>query len=350
MPEALRKNFLAFAQESLKGADTEGVAEPDVVEHVEEHDPETEETQVIPEQPEEVVAEEVETEQATVTEEEEEVDSAPLTPELQKVIDKRIGKEVGKRKALEEQLTTAQQAREQLETELQTLKSGQPQAAAPVATAANPLAGIHSPQQLQQKADEAEGTVALVDNLAADLEADPDAVEAQLRQAGVKLTNKSGEEDYSPGNMKRYLLKVKGSAEAIVRKHVPARQQFLQQVGQNFQETLKVMPELNDVKSPRHKMALEISKAFPTIMENPNWPRLIAAQVFGMEQLEKSSKPAAPATTVKKKPVPPQIPTPKAQPIATRKPGKGEVDADTIKKGIQGDKESRESFLKSALR
>jgi hypothetical protein len=139
-----------------------------------------------------------------------------LPAEIQAKIDKRIGKEVSKRKALETQLETAQ-------AELAKLKEGVPPAESAPQSAFDPAAPWASHPELRklsEAADRASRAADQVDELMDDLNEGPEKQEHVLQ---FLTEHKFRIEDDSPRGIRSFLRKLKGD---ISRRQVTAQTQY----------------------------------------------------------------------------------------------------------------------------
>ena len=225
---------------------------------------------------------------AETTEETEgnDVPSHDITPELQKKIDKRIGKEVAKRKALEAQLNELKLAVAQQQAQQQPAP---PPPIAPLPQGTVPLAQIEDVSglvQLQQQAKEAK------------------------RFAEEQLDR----EDFEPVRVGENILD-KAALKTIIRNanktledDIPARYQFLQAKNQAQQVAYERFPFLKDKSAPEYVMAQQAYIAMPWLRNLPNADWIIGVQIEGLKALEAKEKskaakaPAKPAPTASSKP------------------------------------------------
>lgn len=174
---------------------------------------------------------EVTTEAAPETRTDDALSHTSFTPEQQAIFDKRLGKEVAKRKALEAELAQAKTPRE-----VQNLP---PVVLQP--TADQPLAHITDIGQLTKLANETRQ----IKNLAEDA-LDMEGVETTGAQIGDKVYSKS------------QLQAIRRNAQRQLEEAVPQRVSFLQQRGQFDQQALRDFPYLADQSSPEAQQAMAI--------------------------------------------------------------------------------------------
>lgn len=271
-----------------------------------------------------------------------------LDPKTQEAINRRIAKEVAKTKALQEQLEQTAAKLKELETKPAATVTG-PEGPK------GPLAEVHDVAGLQRVAQEAERaldqTEALLDRLADA----PGEVEQALREAKVVLKDAEGQEDYSPERMKRYLDLVRKNADRTLRRELPAREQFVKQADAYAGEVLTQMPELKEPQSERRKLFDSVVASVPWLKSRPDWPRVAAVYVLGLEAYAKANgaakTAAAPAATVaKKRPVPVTIPSPRGVATAPRAATTRQAEAATLgQRALNGDKKARLEYLKGLV-
>ena len=259
-----------------------------------------------------------------------EVLSKQLSPELQEVINKRIGKEVGKRKALEEKLAA-----------LEARLNAPPQPQEPIVpilpmepTSDNPLANIVDPNALlkeQQTAKEAKRWAQEM--------LDRDDIDQGVNVGGKTYT-------------KQELKSVVRNADRMIEDYVPARAQYLQtrfQVETQVRETFGAEPWMQDKGSEGYQLYQQLLKD-PDIVRRPNGSWTAAVQVQGLLEVQKrkraSGQPVTPlpVTPTKQKAPASQVAGGQAGPIPNREPGESravkalEAEMEKLKgkKGITG--------------
>lgn len=204
-------------------------------------------TDQTPEPEAEAVTEEVsKTEDEAAPEEGEDDDvlsqESALDPKLQAKIDKRIGKEVAKRKTLEQEVAK----RDAQIEELKKLAEKEPEVREVVApTAENPLANIESIEGLQQAFEQAKKAVL-------DLE---DMLDSPEIETGVTV----GEQTYTKQDIKQALR----NAKRHLAEHIPQRAQFLQARESTRAQLHADFPALKDKNSADYQVFQK------TLKENP---------------------------------------------------------------------------------
>ena len=261
-----------------------------------------------------------------------------LDAATQERINRRIGKEVAKTKEAKEQAEQMTAKVQELEDKLAATPVSRPDG--------RTLAHLTTPAQIQAAEKSAQDAMEQAEDLLAQIEDDPDAVAATLQAAKVGLP------EFSPAAMKKFLTGVKRNADHTLRRELPQRVQFLNQVNASAKEALTILPELNDAKSERRKAfdqmvtnAGEIGRQFG------QWPQAIALMVLGQETLAKQQAAAkAAATPAKaKRPIPVTIPLARgAMPSVRPEPAKGVTD-DTVSAALSGDKKARLKYLQSLV-
>ena len=196
------------------------------------------------------------------------VHSQDYPPELKNKIDKRIGKEVAKRKALEakvNELTLAMQQQGQVSQEQQPVPlTPLPQGTAPLAQIEN----IADLGKLHQQAKEAK------------------------RFAQEQLDR----DDFEPFRMgetvvNRDALKtILRNAEKTLEDDIPARAQFLQTKNQAQQVAFEKFPFLRDKSAPEYVQAQQAYMAMPWLRNLPNADWIIGVQIEGLKALEAKEK------------------------------------------------------------
>lgn len=157
-----------------------------------------------------------------------------FTPEQQAIFNKRLGKEVAKRKALEAELAAAKAPR--VEVPQQNLP---PVVIAP--TPDQPLANITDLGSLQKLANETRQIKYLAEEAL-----DSEGVETNGAQIGDKVYSKA------------QLQAIRRNATRQLEEGVPQRENFLKYRGQLDQKALKDFPYLADRNSPEAQQAIAI--------------------------------------------------------------------------------------------
>lgn len=199
-----------------------------------------------------------------------------FTPEQQAIFNKRLGKEVAKRKALEAELAQAKAPREV------------PQNLPPVVIAPSadqPLANITDINALRQ----VEAETRLIKNLAEDA----------LDMEGVELTGAQiGNDTYT----KEKLKLIRRNAQRQLEEAIPARERFLGQRATFDQQAMRDFPYLADRNSPEHQQAVAIlrDRQNAWLHSVPDALIKVGLIIEGGKTVAARNKPVAPA---KPKPV-----------------------------------------------
>lgn len=231
---------------------------------------------------------------------------APWTPKMQEAFDKRIGKEVAKRKALEERLQA-------LESNRQTDENSP----APAQPAASPLDRIEDPNQLAQQEETAENVVSHVERQLDVLEEDPDGVERWLKSNQVNLP------DYEPATMRAHLRDVRQQARDILRQ-APRRREALREQAAYRQQAEQTFTWLSNAESPEAQSYHNIVQKYPGVKSLGNdWPVMVGVVVEGLKAVKARQALAAKPKAAKPKATPP---APPRQPRGTAQPPPRQVD------------------------
>jgi hypothetical protein len=260
-----------------------------------------------------------------------------LSPETQDRINRRIGKEVAKSKALE--------------TEVADLRAKLAEKPAATPTGPVPLAEIHDPRKLAEEKTRAEEAFEQADSLLERIQDEPEAVEAALRAARIELKDADGNESYDELTMRKFLRSVRTNADKMVRKTIPARETFLASAEKHAAEAFEYMPELKDASSDRSKLFRQVIAETPGLQSRTDWPMRAA---LGVEVLEKFNArlartlapPTAPAPKPKRE-LPVTIPAPRTQAPAAPKV-KDTFDASAMADDLlKGKKSTRLDYIKA---
>lgn len=239
--------------------------------------------------------------------------------ELPKWVKDRIAKTKGQRDAARQELETYKARVAELEAKAAQQPPAEEVPAPPPPAEAGPLAGITDPKVLEQKRSGAKETVQLVEELMDQLMDEPDAVERQLRDAGVKLA--AGDEPWTTKQMREYLRGVRRTADQVL-EAVPRRQQFLRDEGAALDAVLKSSPDLSSSDSPFRKTWMTVANdpGFRALRAtDPNWPIHARRYALGVlaEQQQGGTKTAPAAGQTRSVTVPkaprPVAETPRAQ-------------------------------------
>jgi uncharacterized phage infection (PIP) family protein YhgE len=121
-------------------------------------------------------------------------------------------------------LRLAEEERDELEKEVQSLKSQVEQVPAAVQQNGNPVAHIRNERELNDIASLAERRLGFAEEMEDRLLDNPEAVEKILRQQGVELTDNDGDEDFGSARMTRFIRQIRRDSTTKLNRWVPARQ------------------------------------------------------------------------------------------------------------------------------
>lgn len=224
-------------------------------------------------EPDAATAESAEVEAAEAPAEEAQTDEVPsqdIPAELKKKIDKRIGKEVAKRKALEAQLN---ELKLQVSQTQQQSSQPAPVPIAPLPQGVTPLAQIENVKQLQTLAQQAKEAKRFAEEQLDRDDFEPvrvgdEILDRQKLKTIIRNANKTLEDD------------------------IPTRVQFLQQRNQAQQIAFEKFPFLKDKSTPEYVQAQQAYIAMPWLKNLPNADWIIGVQIEGLKALQAKEKKA----------------------------------------------------------
>ncbi len=248
-----------------------------------------------------------ETTEAAPEETEEEADSVPsqtisFTPEQQKLLNKRIGKEVAKTKAMEAQ--KAELAAKVAELEAKVAAPAQ-QAPVVVSPAPNtPLSDINDIVALGKVQETAKEAARYIEDTLDDPARWQTMTDPNNEDRQVKV-HKIGEALFTETDLKRKLREARRTLED----QIPQRAQFLAAKQQITQNAHARFPFLTDKQSPDYQLA-ELGRRNPqyaSLMAMPNAEYLLGVLVKGHRAIEaedaaKAAPAKKPAVAIKPKP------------------------------------------------
>ena len=202
-----------------------------------------------------------------------------LSPELQEKLDKRIGKEVAKRKALEEQINAIKSEFEALKAAKEEEVSTPPPA--PVApTPDNPLANVNDIDGLRSEHQTAKEIIRLVE----------DTLDSDDK---TEVFNYQGK-DYT----RKELKQIRRNAERTINDYIPQRAQFLQQRDAYTQKAIEVFPWAKDKSSKEYKQAVQLMRQDPRLGSSVDGIYSAGVYLKGLQAIE-AEKTAKPKTLAK---------------------------------------------------
>jgi len=187
-----------------------------------------------------------------------------LDPKTKERIQRRIDKEVGKRKQLEARLA-------EMESRLQQTPQPEPNAkpqVVPLPAGAPPLANIEKAEDLVSLQQQAKEAIRWAEEML-----DHDGIEN-----GVQV----GDRVFSKGDLKTIIRQAKVTMED----HIPARYQFLQARHQAQQAAYTEFPFLKDKSSEEYQMAQAIYRDMPWLRNVPTADWIVGLGVEGFKSLQ----------------------------------------------------------------
>jgi len=204
-------------------------------------------------------------------------DSVPsqIPPEVKKNINKRIGEEVAKRKALEAQLNELKLEIAKSQQEAQTKVPDAPMA--PLPNTGTPLAQIENINQLDTLAQQAKEAKRFAQQQLAKRNFEP-------IQLGDQVLDQEA------------LTTIIINADKTLEDDIPARKSFLQQRGEAQKMAYQEFPFLRDKSTPEYVAAQQAYMQMPWLRNLPNADWIIGVQIEGLKAMEKkrvsANKPA----------------------------------------------------------
>ena len=207
-------------------------------------------------------------------------------------------------------LRLAEEERDELEKEVQSLRSQVEQVPAAVQQNGNPVAHIRSERELNDVASLAERRLEFAEEMEDRLLDNPEAVEKILRQQNVELTDNDGDEDFSSTRMTRFIRQIRRDSTNKLNRWVPTRQAELRQAKEFNAQAEKLYPWLKNEDSKEMQLFQQVLAASPQAAYAPNYKLELARYVRGyMAEVNGQTK-----SKVAPKKVSPEPGTPKAAP------------------------------------
>jgi len=221
-----------------------------------------------------------ETEEETKGEEEQDVHSKKPN-RLEDEFQKRLNREVSKRKALEERIAEIDQQLKQA-----TVKA---EAAKPLPKGNLPLAEVNDVPSLDKKVQEAKEARRWAEKHLED-----------LPEEGFKV----GEEVFDRTRLRH----IRDQATVIIEDHAPARERFLRARDQASQQARNLFPFLADSKHEDFQLAVAAYQANPWLQDLPNADFIVGVQVEGIKALKARQTAANTKKETKEEKPKPKIP------------------------------------------
>lgn len=239
---------------------------------------------------------------------EEEADSVPsqtisFTPEQQKLLNKRIGKEVAKTKAIEAQ--KAELAAKVAELEAKIATPAAPQAPIVIAPTPNmPLGDVMDIAKLGEIQSTAKEAARYIEDVLDDTGQWQTMTDPKDEDRQIKV-HKIGETLFTEVDLKRKLREARRTLED----HIPQRAQWLATKQQITQQAHARFPFLTDKQSPEYQMAEQGRRnpQYAPLMAMPNAEWILGVLVKGAKAVDaedaaKAAPKPKPAPVVKPKP------------------------------------------------
>ncbi len=253
--------------------------------------------------------------------------STSLTPEQQELLNKRVGKEVAKTRAIKEQYEAKLKAAEaklaEQEARLVAAPQQQQAEAVPVApTAAQPLAHVNDVPALMKLREDALNAI--------------DFVEEALEDPNRWVQNPNGDGKVTMIGDRAYteadLRASRRTAKATIDRQIPARLQFLSAKNAAQQQAFQKFPFLKDKTTPEYQMAQAAYRENTWLHGLPNADEIIGYQILGRKAEAERQAAAQAAPAVAKPKVISARPSNDQAAVssngaATRTPGSGERTA-----------------------
>lgn len=215
---------------------------------------------------------------------------------LQKKINKRIGKLTARAKEAEEQGVQQSERIAELEQQLESANPDQK----PLQIGDNPLSKVKTLGELKEHKSK------LV------------RWKKWLRENhdGFTTTEDGEEREYAESDVRRMMSDIEYELE----EHVPSREEYLREESNIRRAVEDVFPYWKDKSSPMYQQAMSVVREAPELRTRPNWQANVSIYMLGLNEYNRM------VTEGRKKPSKKVTPTrtgirPKAQPKAVRNPG-----------------------------
>lgn len=254
-------------------------------------------SEATPETTEETPAETVETPPADDAPEAEALSkSHALPPDVQAKIDKRIGKEVARRKAAEEEIT-------RLRSQLSTPAQAPVQAAPATPTPDNPLGHVTDVSQLAQE------------------QANIKEIKRWAQSQLVREDIDAGVEGYGRNWSKADLHQTILAADRVLEDQIPQRYHFLSGRAQAEKTAAEQFPWMKDKASTEYAEYQAAFRQYPWLNNLPDAPMVVAVQMAGIKALREQAEAKQKAADKAAKKPAPSTPPPASQTAVGAAPG-----------------------------
>ena len=233
-------------------------------------------------------------------------------------------------------LRLAEEERDELDKEVQSLRARLDEKPAHVQQNANPVASARNERELNDQADLAERRLQFAEDMEDALLDQPERVEKILRDQGVELTDDYGEEDFSQARMTRFIRQIRRDSTNKLNRWIPQRQAELQQAKDFNAQAEKLYPWLKNEDSKEMEVFQQVLAQSPQAAYSPNYKLELARYVRGyMAELADQGKPKVAPKPVAPEPGKPKAaPAPKEGKLAKYEDAKNRVFANRDKRGL----------------
>ena len=229
----------------------------------------------------------------------EEVDGGDdgLNADVQASVDKRIGKEVRKRKEALEAKEAAESKVAELKTQLEEAEAameGASNFSAPP-TDANPFADLNTLQEVQEEMMHAEQTLEW----------------AEDNPEGGEVKSSDGVVEYTAEQVREF----KKRASRALRRQLPEQQGYIQTRDHLEPKALEAFPWWKDKASSEFQSAMQLLRQMPELAKFPDYKFVVGDYLAGRELRENPPKKQAAAKVTKKAPSQPTAPSAEPAPV-----------------------------------
>lgn len=265
-------------------------------------------------------------------------------PEDESGWERRLGKELRKRKEAEEQAQVLQQRAEAAEAALKAIQE-RPDPELPPEI--NPVNSDEAVKQFTEQERLSEAALARVNEWLPRVQADPEAVAAQLRELKIPVNTTEPDElrlqlEVIRETLREHRLNAKVELRLAREK---AANRIQARVAQSLTAATKEFPWLADAQSAHYQEATRIMQSAPWLKAMPDPWRVLAEYTEG--RMLVAARKAKPPAKLKAKAV--TIPSPKATPALKAQPGG--ISADDRAAALLGqDQNKRLSIIEELLK
>jgi hypothetical protein len=259
-----------------------------------------------PEQPPQETEPKSEAEPETPSNADTEAESEAIPPDVQASVDKRIGKEVAKRKELEEQLAERDAKLAELDAKVKELTEAPKAEEAPAPTNGtlsdnDPILQVPEIKAAWKQENKALDAFKRASALLRDLGKDPDGVFVKLKEVtGQVFTDVDAAREWLEGAKDHYQLQ---RNEFMASRHAATNRYQQKTEAENAKakeksdaEAVKAYPWIKTPASREGQVAAKVLKRWPNLMYVPDGALILGDLVAG--QLAREGKVAAPAAPV----------------------------------------------------